>query len=954
VKAFISYAWEDTSTPEGEIANTKLQNWLEGLRDDLQQAGISTFLDIGDMTGDMVATMRKNIEESTAILTINTPRFRARAVNPKTNLGFEYGKTLEKAKVIPDGILPLHYQGEFVETFGAAGAPDELPDLKRFLIRDCRKPETYEATLVATQRPKGIIPAILGIDGDDDKEYQKLVKQWQLERLTRLPPPNVDFTGFDRTLKRLTDAFQVQGGEIQTVGGLGGVGKTSIAIAYANLHKASYSVIRWLSSDGERLNLEFTQMAAELGIVSKGMTNKELTKAIYTVLASKTYLLIFDNADDEDSIREFFPPYPKANQHILITSRCQQGWRNCIPISGFTPQEAQLYLCKLVPRATMAQAKELAAELGYLPLALAHAGAYIKKSNVSIDSYLKVFRMKGVELLGSAKGTKEENNILKTWILSMEKVAARSTDAVKLLDGCADLAPTNIPLKLFEHEELLQDVIMVIEAVAVLQEFSLVDATTLEDHLQVNRLVQAVIRQQQAKKGGGNESMIALKNALDSTYVPEPLADAEFALNRTLLPHAEALVGNLTVAAKQKGAGKEVEIALSDVLYIVAKLKQEMGIITGLKKVVEQMVTLNEKLYEPTDTKVLDSQALLGNVLHKVGDTAEAKRVHEKLLAVKQKHFGEDSKEAAETMAHLAIVVGHLGDTKLKRTLLEKALAIQEKQYKGMDHPNIASTMVNLANVLGKQGLIQEKKQLLERALRVQEKHYGRYHPKVALTKAYLGILLGDIGDSEGSRDALKQVIEVQEKFYGPENPMIARTLMQYAIQLGNCGDNAEKKKVLERGLSIQEAQYGPDHPEVASTLTHLALAIGDLGDTKEKRRMLERALSFQKHHFGDEHYKVAKTLMHLGVAEGDLGDIRKKKELLEQALAMQETTQSVDHVDVATTLVQLALTHGGLGDNNKRRQMLERALKIQEKSFSHSHPDVKATREHLQATPKT
>jgi hypothetical protein len=176
-KVFISYAWEDDSTEEGRVENAKLQRYLKNLRNDLQKAGMSVFLDIGDMHGDMKVRMEKNLKASDVIITINTPRFKARAeAVPQTNLGFEYQLTLEKAKDIPYGIIPLHYSGSFNEAF-----PDSL---KAYLIRKNGKDnlihsaqeEGYCDTLVATQRPLGIIPAIYGIDCDDNLGYRKLVQ----------------------------------------------------------------------------------------------------------------------------------------------------------------------------------------------------------------------------------------------------------------------------------------------------------------------------------------------------------------------------------------------------------------------------------------------------------------------------------------------------------------------------------------------------------------------------------------------------------------------------------------------------------------------------------------------------------------------------------------------------------------------------------------------------------
>jgi hypothetical protein len=261
LKAFISYAWEDTSTDAGK-ANSKLQRWLEGLRDDLQGVGVSVFLDIGDMHGDMGKRMRENLDASDIILTINTPRYAQRATQvPQTNLGFEYELTLKKAEVNPKSVVTLHFDGELDKAY-----PESLKHFPRY---DCRKLEDYSENLVGMKGLPGIIPTILGINVNEDAGYQSLVKQWREEKLNYLPEVNKEFVGRIEQLEKLEKALEDK--PVQAISGKEGIGKSELALKYANDHAEQYKIVRWINAEPGNLKKEFKQIAQELAINTKGL-----------------------------------------------------------------------------------------------------------------------------------------------------------------------------------------------------------------------------------------------------------------------------------------------------------------------------------------------------------------------------------------------------------------------------------------------------------------------------------------------------------------------------------------------------------------------------------------------------------------------------------------------------------------------------------------------------------
>jgi tetratricopeptide (TPR) repeat protein len=664
IKVSIVYAWEDDDTPlEGKDGNAKLQRWLERLRDDLQLAGISVSLDIGDMHGQMPGVAGSAARAS------HFPAF------SKVRMQQNLHVILTITEAITD-------------------------KMKGYAIRDCHQEENYEHALAATQKPFGIIPAIYGLDCDDDLDYRALIQQWRCQKLTRLPPVNPDFVGRETLLTQLTEALQQGESAIsqrQTISGLGGVGKTELALAFAHQEAAHYTMLRWLNAEGNNLFLEFTQMAVELDIESQGMDVQELTTAVYARLAVlPTWLLVLDNADDYAAVKAYLPTQAKAGQHVLITSRSQQ-WRNIVTVDSFSAEETLACVQKQLPLASPQDAQALGKAVNYLPLALSQAVAYIHQNKpISILSYLTLYEEKGIALLQPSdledEAQRYPKSVLTTLTLSIEKVTSRSPKATELLMLCAYLAPDNLPLALFEQEDLLKDTIVVQKAVRVLRDYSLVEPAKLADHLQIHRLVQAVLQQQvQNQKTPEQMStrLITLRAGLEAYYPWDKIKLSDYDKARVLLPHFEVVIGHLEPLVKVV-AEEENTAALAQVTLL----------------------------------------GLAGDALGALGDAKGSKTYYERALAITERHYGPEHPNVATTLMNLGNALGALGDAEGSKTYYERALAIKECHY-GPEHPNVASTLNNLSVAEETLGNMPKALLLAQRAAKILKQAAGYEQQRV-------------------------------------------------------------------------------------------------------------------------------------------------------------------------------------------------------------------------------
>ena len=229
-------------------------------------------------------------------------------------------------------------------------------------------------------------------------------------------PRNPYFTGREDLLTQLATALKsgTTTALTQAITGLGGIGKTHLAIEYAYQHHQDYQAVFWVRADTrENLVSDFASMARELQLPEKDA--KELQQTVVAVQAwlrtHAGWLLILDNADDLALARDFLPP--SYGGQVLLTTRAQAMGRLAQRIEVDTmPQEVGiLFLLRraglLAPEGLLEQASpqdrkqadELVQELGGLPLALDQAGAYMEETPCSIDEYLRLYRTRRAALL---------------------------------------------------------------------------------------------------------------------------------------------------------------------------------------------------------------------------------------------------------------------------------------------------------------------------------------------------------------------------------------------------------------------------------------------------------------------------------------------------------------------------------------------------------------------------
>ena len=350
-----------------------------------------------------------------------------------------------------------------------------------------------------------------------EQELQTLESQFlQDEPESSLPIWNVPygrnpyFTGREALLETLYRKLTTEHTTTltQAITGLGGIGKTQTAIEYAYRHREDYRIIWWLRAEElTTLAADYAQLAIQLNLPEHEATEQAIQiQAVRNWLERHTgWLLIFDNAEERHDIRPYVPRIGQGQ--VLITSRnpIWDGLGTTLPVEVMQSEEALAFLAKRTDDPDPQAAATLAKTLGYLPLALEQAAAYIRETSSSLDHYQTLFQKHHAQLLQHGHlSTEYPDTVATTWEISFQKVQKNSPDAADFLNLCAFIIPEMIVLDMIASwanyylpkrlAKTVTDPLALDELVSTLLHYSLVQRKG--NTLIIHRLVQRVLKDQ--------------------------------------------------------------------------------------------------------------------------------------------------------------------------------------------------------------------------------------------------------------------------------------------------------------------------------------------------------------------------------------------------------------------------------------------------------------------------
>lgn len=823
------------------------KQWAEWIAWQLEEAGYEVVIQAWDSKygQDFVDWMDKASKDSERIIGILSIAYLADEAR--------FSRMERNVALYSDKLLPVRIEAVEVEGLLGPIAYIDLVDLneaeaREKLLQDVKlerkKPRTapvypgsIKHTVAKPKRFPGTVPSF-----------------WNLPYLR-----NPNFTGRDDTLNELHQALN--SGQptalTQAITGLGGIGKTQIALEYAYRYAADYEIIWWIrSEESETLAADYANFAKAQKLPEKELAEQELIIiAVRRWLEQHNgWLLIFDNVVDPEDLREYIPRGP--SKRVLITSR-HQDWSNLahsIAVQTWPREEAVDFLLKRTGQSDRKAVDDLAKVLGDLPLALEQAASYMKPSGISFRKYLTLFTARRKDLWKAERPpvAYHQDTVATTWSLAIAEVNKAAPIGTEILNLCAFLAPDKIPRSLLdqvaEHlpeklAEMFRDPLTVNEGIQGLNHYSLSNVDY--ESLSVHRLIQAVVRDNLSENNQKKWASAVLR-VMDSIFPSDSYSNIEsWPQCMKLFSHSHKAVENV----------EKYEIPLDETCH---RLLSNMALYMRGRAAyaeAESLYAWQLKLYLPIgDQNPLLIALILADfaaALKAQGKYNEAEKLYRRSIEIYSSKLGKDHLHLADPLNDLAFILNTKRKHHEAERLCRRALMIQEMYLEKPD-PQIAKTLHYLGATLMAQNKYIEAEQLLRRALKIEESQSGKKHRDVALVLLKLGELFQEQEKYKEAKSMYLRALEIN-KSLGKDHPDYAASLRYIASLFRAQGKYNEAEKLYRRSLEIYE-QLGSHHPYVANVLNILASLLKDQKKYTQAEPLFHRAVKICETVFGEDH----------------------------------------------------------------------------------------------------
>jgi NB-ARC domain/TIR domain/Tetratricopeptide repeat len=776
-------------------------------------------------------------------------------------------------------------------------------------------------------------------------------------------------------LSRRLDAAVGEGGTAvvsQVLSGLGGVGKTQLAADYARrcLSDGQVDLLVWISaSSREAILTGYAHAAAE---VDPGAADADVPSAAARFVewlqrTRQRWLVVLDDIVDPGDLRELWPPTRPSGRVLVTTRRRDAAFdgaaRVLVKVGLFTEDEALAYLTQKLAagsdRAGVPEAAELAADLGYLPLALAQAAAYMVDRGLDCPAYRQRFadrRRLLADLLPEPTALPDDHSltVATTWRLSIELADQLHPEGLArpVITLASLLDPNGIPQEVFTANATLAyltartgrdiDADAVTDALHALHRLNLLDFTHPSGDDEAGSVVRVHGLVQRATRDHPTDADTALDTAA------QVAADALWEIWPPIATQTAVGVLRANADALHDNAEQALWIPYGHpVLFQAGTSLGETGLVSEAITYYHQLHVTADQFLGPDHPNTLTARHELAYWQGKAGDPAGAAAATEQLLADSMRVLGPDHLITLTARRSHARWRGEAGDPAGAAEELERLLADLMRIF-GPDKRITLTARHDLAYWRGKAGdpagAVEELKRLLDDNLRV----LGPDHPDTLTARANLARWRGEAGDPAGAVEELERLLDDNLRVLGPDHPDTLTARGHLARWRGEAGDPAgavdELKRLLEDNLRV----LGPDHPHTLTTRYNLARWRGVAGDPRGAVEELKRLLDDNLRVLGTDHPDTLTARANLARWRGAAGDPAGAVEESERLLADNLRVLGPDHPHTLTTRYNLARWRGVAGDPRGAVEELKRLLADNLRVFGPDHRHTLATRREL------
>jgi MinD-like ATPase involved in chromosome partitioning or flagellar assembly len=806
-----------------------------------------------------------------------------------------------------------------------------------------------------------------------------------------MPARNHVFTGRTEVLEQLHDQLLGSGKAVVmpvALHGLGGVGKTAVAVEYAHRYMADYDVVWWVSAEDRNLiSPALGELAERLGLKAGSEYGGAAAAAREALRLGQPYdrwLLIFDNAEEPADLADHFPGGPG---HVIVTSR-NPAWASVadpVDVNVFSRQESVEHLQRMVDGLSEDEASQVAEELGDLPLAIEHAGAWLQATGMSAADYVALLETQLTDTIDLSQSLDFPRPVSATWRVSFDRLRRQSPAAARLLELCSFFAPDPISMTLLNGDEMLEslrhvdakvrDRGVLARLIREMARYSLAKVDRGSNAISMHRLVQAAIRgqldaqQAEATVHEAHKVLVGARPRQGDTDDPEnwhrydkiwPHLEPSGAWNCDEVDTRQLLIERVRYLWKRGDfaealrTGRELEQKWQEklspdeywqLLYLrshIANVLRSQGKFQEAYDLDSAVHAEQREILGETDPQTLQTARSLGGDLRGLGEFRRARELDEVTYEQLKDAFGVDDPATLNGANNLAEDLRLMGEYFRARDLDTETLHHRQRVLKNQDHPYTLHSAANLARDLRDAGDYAGSVELL-RDIYPRYRAVGEDLVDTLRTAKSLAVSLRKLGNLDEAFALTSETCDRYANKYAANHPEALACVLNLACDLSAREDKSAALEEANAVLLVYQADLGPLHPCTLVALNNISTYQRELGMTGEALRMVDTALDAMRDTLGMDHPFTLSCAINKANCLHDAGDLDAAASLQRETLDRLHKTMGIRHPDTLVCEGNLAITLRDAGRSTEAISLQRQVALAMSEELGAEHPNVAA-----------
>ncbi|KAG8724414.1 hypothetical protein FRC09_018872 [Ceratobasidium sp. 395] len=829
------------------------------------------------------------------------------------------------------------------------------------------------------------------------------------------PPPSSLFVGRGDLLSRIGRCLgDIQGQRVCVVHGLGGVGKTQLALKYVETHANDHNHIFYVDCTSKHtIEADLKRIA-----LAKNVGDCANDALAWLARLQERWLIVYNNADDTSmNLRGYFPSCSHGS--ILITTR-NRGMvslargvdANC-QVSSMSEDEAKELLATAAGLAEGVGTPGVALVelLGRFPLAIVQAGAYVQTNMCSIQEYLEMYQTSRGQILEDyasevQKADDYELTVYATWQVSYRRLSPLAKQlychlsfihhdhitenifrfaVLGLKDEPHPLPPTDEETKiegmtaefLANFTRLVDgtwDKAVFLRTLKDLTSYSLITYDEANRSYSIHPLVQQWTRTVIAHP----DTTCGCVAFLLASSVTSGRKTEDYAHHRMLLNHVDRLPDSeklkprlawrLNRVYADNGRAKDEERLVKaeyeanlralgrDNPYTLNSMENlavtysSQGRLGEAEELEQEVVEIKRRLWGNEDPTTLHTMGNLALTYWKQGRLGEAEVLQREVLEMRKQVLGDEDPSTLEVMGNLGATYSSQGRW-AEAEVLQREVVAGRKRISGNEHPGTLREMGNLAATHWSQGRWGEAEVLQVEVVEVRKRVSGDKHPDTLHAMENLAMTYLRQGRWDEAEALQRKMLEVRKQVSGDEHPDTLMATGNLAETYWN-QERFEEAEVLQRAVvAVRKQISGAEHPDTLVQMGNLAMTCLSQGQWGEAEVLLREVLEAGRRTSGGEHPATLRAMGNLAATYGEQGRWGEAEVLEREVVELWKRVSGDEHPSTLIAMGNLATTYSRQGRWREAEVLEREAAEVRKRVWGSEHPDTLIAMENLAMT---